>query len=110
MRCWPHHFDIATLLAAGGEGGEARTIGFGMSPGDGSYGQPYFYVSPWPYPEPQRLRPLTQGGRWHTEGWLGAVLTGEDVVRSESAAAQAERVSWFADEAVTSLREALSGG
>jgi hypothetical protein len=50
-----------------------------MSPGDGSYSQPYFYVSPWPYPDVSTLPPLVLG-HWHTEGWVGAVLTAEEIL------------------------------
>src|SRR4051794_19514996 len=38
VRCWPHHFDLGTLLRQPGPG---RTIGAGFSPGDGSYAEPY---------------------------------------------------------------------
>jgi hypothetical protein len=48
IRVWPHHFDIATLLTFGSEGD--KTIGVGLSPGDQSYAEPYFYVTPWPSP------------------------------------------------------------
>jgi len=68
VRCWPHHFDIATLIAHGGE----RTTGIGFVPGDVQYPDPYWYVTPWPYPDPTKLPPLPRG-RWHTEGWVGAV-------------------------------------
>jgi hypothetical protein len=70
VRCWPHHFDIATLI----DRGEGRTIGVGSSPGDRWYDEPYYYVTPWPYPsDPSALGPL-RIGQWHTEGWVGAVL------------------------------------
>lgn len=108
VRCWPHHFDIATLIALGGEGEQARTIGFGLSPGDGSYDQPYFYASPWPYPDASRLPRLHNGGRWHTEGWTGAVLTGEALLHFDSAGEQSGCVERFAGEAVSALRQVLS--
>ncbi len=73
VRCWPHHFDVATLITLSGEGENAHTIGVGMSPGDSSYGEPYYYVTPWPYPAAESLRPLCRG-EWHTAGWVGAVL------------------------------------
>ncbi len=51
VRCWPHHFDIATLMTLVPDGGaHARSIGVGLSPGDDTYPEPYFYISPWPYP------------------------------------------------------------
>ncbi len=81
VRCWPHHFDIATLLALD----EKRSIGVGLSPGDASYDEPYFYVTPWPYPEGATLQPLAVGA-WHTKGWTGAVLTASKLVSSRQEA------------------------
>ena len=76
MRCWPHHFDLATLVSVpGGAPGDARTIGVGLSPGDGSYAEPYFYVTPWPSPDSPALPELPAGADWHRTGWFGAVLT-----------------------------------
>jgi len=79
VRCWPHHFDVASLitLEASAAAEEARSIGVGFSPGDGSYDQPYFYVTPWPYPEIANLPPLAEGAEWHRSGWTGAVLSAE---------------------------------
>jgi hypothetical protein len=81
LRCWPHHFDLATLLTVNAD--PLKTIGVGMSPGDGSYADPYFYVTPWPYPARAGEDTLPGGGRWHTEGWTGAVLT-SDAIRVQS--------------------------
>jgi hypothetical protein len=78
-RCWPHHFDLATLVTVFA-GEEAKSVGVGFSPGDGSYAQPYFYVTPWPYPEDPDPPALPAGAHWHTEGWFGAVLPGSAVV------------------------------
>ena len=81
VRCWPHHFDIATLVsldAAGG--GTAGSVGIGLSPGDHYYPQPYFYVSPSPHPPVAELPALPPLGRWHTEGFVGAVATGEQIL------------------------------
>ena len=52
-RCWPHHFDLATVV----ELGQARSIGIGLSPGDDYYAQPYFYLSPYPKPARNGARP-----------------------------------------------------
>lgn len=81
VRVWPHHFDIATLITiVGAEDAEsARTVGAGMTPGDGSYDVPYLYVTPWPYPDDASALPELPHGRWHTEGWTGAVLLGTDL-------------------------------
>ncbi|MFT6162461.1 MAG: hypothetical protein ACJAZO_004710 [Myxococcota bacterium] len=74
-RIWPHHFDIARLyvLHADEDPEKSRTVGTGMTPGDGGIAQPYFYATPWPYPSPQPT-PKLPVGRWNTEGWYGAVL------------------------------------
>lgn len=72
---WPHHFDIATLITlAGKKNGQTMTIGIGMSPGDTNYNEPYWYVSGYPYPDITNLTEL-EGGFWHTQHWVGAVLT-----------------------------------
>jgi len=73
---WPHHFDMATLVSLPGKkDGEATSIGIGFSPGDTSYTEPYWYVSPYPYPDPAQLPPLEGNGFWHVNHWVGAVLT-----------------------------------
>ncbi len=109
VRCWPHHFDVAVLMQyeADVDPEDARSIGVGCSPGDGSYAEPYWYVLPWPAPDPTRLPPLDGAGRWHTEGWVGAVLRGSDVVDAVSAADQAKRVTAFANDAVAASRRVL---
>lgn len=81
VRCWPHHFDMATYVSLEtGDPETARGIGVGMSPGDGSYDQPYFYINPWPHLDPEGLPPLEPPGHWHTEGFVGAIATGSDVL------------------------------
>jgi hypothetical protein len=81
VRCWPHHFDIATLLvierddASDPSSDVTRSVGVGMTPGDGSYADAYWYVTPWPYPASPTLSKLDGGGIWHQDGWIGAVLT-----------------------------------
>jgi hypothetical protein len=80
VRLWPHHFDIATLLSLG----EGRTIGVGLSMGDASYAEPYFYVTPWPYPKRGLTLPSLPYGHWHLEGWTGAVLETSALAQSAS--------------------------
>jgi hypothetical protein len=79
-RCWPHHFDIATLLRLDTADGTARSIGIGVSPGDHYYAQPYVYVSPSPHPNAAQLPVLPPPGHWHTQGFVGAVATGDEIL------------------------------
>lgn len=106
VRAWPHHFDIAALALLDDAPDEsARSIGIGMTPGDGSYDEPYFYVTPWPYPDAPTL-PELPAGHWHRDAWLGAVLTRSEIVARRGAgspagaAAQAARVQQFFDAAI----------
>lgn len=101
VRLWPHHFDIATLISLDESGGEdARSIGVGLSPGDETYDTPYFYVSPWPYPDKDAL-PELGAGHWHTEGYTAAILEAADITGGADAGA-------FLREAITACHNALS--
>ncbi|MDZ4701919.1 MAG: hypothetical protein SH809_19570 [Rhodothermales bacterium] len=106
IRSWPHHLDSAFLLVLDPDAGPeaTRSVGIGMSPGDRSYAQPYLYVNHWPRSTSDRLSTLPVG-RWHTTGWMGAVLTGDTLVAAGSAAAQVDLALRFLDAAVeASLR------
>lgn len=109
VRCWPHHFDIALLVKLDEEAGSehARTIGVGMTPGDGSYAAPYWYVNPWPRPDPGALPPLQGPGHWHTEGWVGVVLTGPELVAAGGGASQVHTVRLYLDSALAACRAVL---
>lgn len=102
LRVWPHHLDIATLVTLddSADAEEARSVGVGMQPGDGGYGEPYFYVTPWPYPATDALPELLSGGRWHTEGWVGALLLASDLVAGGTSPEQASRLEAFLGSAV----------
>jgi hypothetical protein len=112
VRCWPHHFDIATLVTLGGTGEATRTIGVGMSPGDALIEEPYFYVTPWPYPPPTTTLPaLPEGGRWNTTGWTGAVLQSSTLVRkSDDGPARAQALATFVGAAIEDCRRMLEEG
>lgn len=100
VRLWPHHFDIAILIALDPDphAESARSVGVGLSPGDGSYPEPYFYVSPWPYPKAPELPALPEGGHFHTEGFFAAVMTaGALIDGATTAEAQAGRLAAFLD-------------
>jgi hypothetical protein len=109
IHIWPHHFDMAVLISLSGKkGGEPMTIGVGMSPGDLSYNEPYWYVSPYPHPDTAHLPPLAGHGFWHTEHWVGAVLTASKLTQ-ESAATQEEQVRTFLQSAVEASQALLGG-
>ncbi|HEY9621236.1 MAG TPA: hypothetical protein V6C78_12745 [Crinalium sp.] len=70
---------MATLITLPNtQSDESKTVGVGLSPGDQSYSEPYWYVSPYPYPELSSL-PVLDIGFWHTDHWVGAVLTASQV-------------------------------
>ena len=104
---WPHHFDIARLLPSGTlEDGSPRTVGVGLSPGDEHYGEPYFYVAPWPVPEVSELPPLPRG-EWQTEAFFAAVLTATELLR-ETGDEQEETARGFCEAAISASRRLLA--
>jgi hypothetical protein len=105
IRCWPHHFDLATLAVRNTPSGEF-SVGVGLSPGDEHYAEPYFYVTPYPYPSPGSLRQLPIG-RWHTSGWTGAVLRGSEIVAAGDE--QENMVAEFMAAAPVAAWDALRG-
>ena len=107
VRCWPHHFDIATLVRLP-QVGAVKTIGVGLSPGDESCAEPYYYVSLSPKPA-RRPRPLSVG-RWHTEGWWGGALVGSEIVKQRMSDHQAGFVTRFIEDAVERLLETNDRG
>lgn len=96
VRCWPHHFDIATLISLDGD----KSIGVGLSPGDETYPDPYFYVTPFPYPDAGSLSALTEG-HWHKEGYTAAILTGQNMVTGAGPHS-------FVDEALNACKTVLA--
>lgn len=107
--CWPHHFDIATLftLERGHDGKATKTIGVGLAPMGGGYEEWYLYVSPWPWPAPGSLPELAGPGRWHTEGWTGVILTGQEAA-ALSGGARTDTVRAFLAEAIEAATAALT--
>ena len=83
VRCWPHHFDLATLLPqkfdAAGE--LLQSVGVGMSPGDDATPEPYIYVNIWPNVDYDQLaNHALEQGYWNESDWSGAVLKYSDFV------------------------------
>lgn len=102
VRCWPHHFDIATLATFDA----GRSSGAGMDPGDAQYPEPYFYVNAYPAPHVALKPALEGGGIWNTEGWFGAVLRGS-TLNSDSAQQEAQ-VRSFLESAHTACASLLN--
>lgn len=98
VRVWPHHFDLGALLPLDG-GVDGATIGVGLSPGDGSYDEPYFYATPYPLPD-RALPPLRGPGVWHTEDFTSVVATG--TLLRKDGTPQRDARAW--------LRSALAAG
>jgi hypothetical protein len=90
VRCWPHHFDLDSLIPLGSPAG-ARTVGVGFCPGDEYYDRPYFYVSCYPPPDVAVLPALPPIGHWHTHHFTAAVTTADRIVETgdQQAATQA---------------------
>ncbi len=94
VRCWPHHFDIATLASLDASGADHdRSVNAGLSPGDDWYDEPYFYVSPYPYPAAARLPPLPSLGHWHIRGFTAAVAPATRILAARDR--QAESVAFL---------------
>ncbi len=81
VRCWPHHYDVGAIFFLElGDPETARSIGVGLSPGDESYPEPYFYCNPWP--APSSLPPETSPLHWHTKGFTSLILQSSKIQTS----------------------------
>jgi hypothetical protein len=97
---WPHHFDMATLLTyPSATEADTKYLGVGLSPGDPSYAEPYWYITPYPYPDLSDL-PTLEAGKWHTDQWVGAVLTASEIQ-------QISDLPNFIDEAISAAKQIL---
>ncbi len=91
VRCWAHHFDIATLTALPARNAEGTGyVGAGLSPGDEYYDEPYFYVSVYPEPDPATLPSLPMLGHWHLRDFMAAVATADKIVAAENRQAETD--------------------
>ncbi|MGH6835183.1 MAG: hypothetical protein ACREC9_06465 [Methylocella sp.] len=91
VRCWPHHFDLATLASFPARDADATGyVGAGLSPGDAYYDEPYFYVSVYPQPDRAELPRLPKLGHWHTREFTAAVVPGHQIVAANNQKAAAD--------------------
>jgi hypothetical protein len=91
LRCWPHHFDLATLTTLPARNPDATGyVGAGLSPGDEYYDEPYFYVSVYPEPDPAALPSLPMLGHWHLRDFMAAIATAHKIVASKNQQAETD--------------------
>ncbi|MEZ4380082.1 MAG: hypothetical protein R3A79_01950 [Nannocystaceae bacterium] len=110
---WPHHFDIAGVIhlapAPGGARPDAPQIGYGLSPGDRHIAAPYLYVTPSPFAA--AALPTLPCGRWHLDGFRGAVLPAAEFILPDYADdhsdEQIARFKGFFDAAITAAEAML---
>jgi hypothetical protein len=100
VRCWPHHFDLDTLVSLG----RGRGIGAGFSPGDEYCDEPYFYLTIYPEPAIPTLPLLPPVGHWHSHEFLAAFAPAHKIV---AAADQPAAVEHFFDVAIEAAFTAL---
>ena len=94
IRIWPHHLDMATLITLPDtKDGKPLTVWVGLSPGDTSYQEPYWYISPYPYPDIANLPTLDGRVFWHTQHWVGAVLQASRFTENASAETRQQQVT-----------------
>jgi hypothetical protein len=86
VRCWPHHFDLDSLISLGGD----QTTGMGFAPGDEYYDEPYFYVSIYPEPKGMTLPEMPPIGHTHTHEFLAAIALASKIVAEKDQAKQTE--------------------
>jgi hypothetical protein len=100
VRCWPHHFDLDTLV----ELGRGRTMGLGYCPGDEFCDEPYFYTSMYPEPSIPKLPLLPAMAHWHTYKFLAALAPAHKIVAAHD---QGAYVKQFLDASVRAALDAL---
>ncbi|MCA9470496.1 MAG: hypothetical protein MRJ96_06095 [Nitrospirales bacterium] len=109
VRCWPHFFDIATLLTLEQKGtSEKATIGIGLSPGDATFADPYFYVSLWPYPPKESLPPVIEPSFWHLEGFTALIIRASDLVAKKYVELQQGKVKTIMEQGVKASMHLLT--
>jgi hypothetical protein len=104
--CWPHHFDIASLvvLETDPDGDSMRSVGVGLSPGDASIEEPYWYVNHDPETGRADL-PALPAGEWMRGDWTGAVLRARELVAAGDARSQQARLRAYLGAAFAASRE-----
>lgn len=101
VRCWPHHFDLDSLVPLG----RGRTMGLGWCPGDDYCDEPYFYLSMYPEPVIPKLPLLPPQGHWHSYQFVAALAPAHKIVVAPDQGAYVDAFLNFAvDAALDALR------
>ncbi len=95
VQFWPHHFDLSLVWFSGrlvpdvdpaDEEHADEQMAFGFSTGDTVIPDPYFYITAYPLPDGLLESPLPEEATWHTEGFQGAVLRYDSLVKADNPA------------------------
>lgn len=101
VRFEPATGELSTRIALKARSGEeARLVVVGLSCGDASVAEPYFFARPRPVEDVNQLPTLPQGARWVREPEVEAVLPCSSVCSDRDPGAQASRVARFVEAAV----------
>lgn len=108
VRCWIERLDLRSTIPLH-PGSAARPEGLlvGMSPGDTSLAEPYWYVVPPRLRAWASLPALGHGAEWYAKDWAGAVLRARKLLPG-SAYGQRERLVAFLEEAISVGRDLAS--
>lgn len=102
VRCWPHHFDLDSLVPLG----QGRTMGLGWCPGDDYCDEPYFYLSMYPEPVIPKLPLLPPQGHWHSYHFVAALAPAHKIVVAPDQGAYVDAfLNFAADAALSALRD-----
>ena len=94
VRCWPHHFDLDSLVTVR----PGHTVGIGYEPGDHYYDEPYFYVSVNPKSDIATLPTPPSIAHWHGKGFTAAVATAARIMEVQDQKAAVETYLKFSIE------------
>ena len=97
------HCTRFSLPARAGE--PARDVAVGLSCGDASVAEPYFFARPRPVDVETPLPTLPRGARWVREPAIEAVMPCSSVASDRSPSAQADRVATFIEAAVPAAHD-----
>jgi hypothetical protein len=76
---YPHHFDLSLVWFPHDD---ERQLGLGWSTGDETIPEPYLYITQYPEKKDFTVRKLPDEAHWQTDGFSGAVLPYEALVKS----------------------------